>query len=140
MMHGMVSQFIAILSELFPFRQALFPGPHSRCHKEGPIQVVLLQNGSGEIEIGVDDIVESQGNRCGTTLRPGCDGGLGGRGLTFHAAGEQCCSQTKSEQGDFHNTVDTADLKLYANTQIPEQRCPLTRWSVVYSHWGAVNY
>src|SRR5579864_166156 len=70
MMDGMVREFIAFLGELFPFRLALLPWTHCRGHKESSVQVVFLENRTGEVEIGVDAIIEGKRDGCGAILRP----------------------------------------------------------------------
>src|SRR5579864_1773972 len=70
MMDGMVREFIAILGESLPFRLAHLPWTHCGGHKESPVQMVFLENRTSEVEIGVDAVIEGEGDRGRAILWP----------------------------------------------------------------------
>src|SRR3954467_48677 len=71
MMHSMVSQLIALLSQFLPLRLALFPWSHAGSHEECCVEMMLLQNRTDHIQVCVDAIIERERDRGATVLWPG---------------------------------------------------------------------
>src|SRR5258705_12292348 len=70
MMHGVISQFVPLIGQLLPFGLALLPRSHPGGHEERSVEMMFLENGTNEIEVGVDAIVEGEGYRGNTVLWP----------------------------------------------------------------------